>query len=642
VARRLAAILAADVVGYSRMMAADEAGTFARLTALRKDFVEPKITEHRGRVAKLMGDGALVEFASVIDAVECAAAIQTGVAERQGSLPADQRIALRIGINIGDVIIVGDDIYGDGVNVAARLEGLAEPGGVCVARNVYDQVKDKVGFGFEPLGEHHVKNIPAPVTVYRLVSDSGSIVRPSRLGHVRRSTWQWGVAAGAAAVVLIVAAGTGWWYREQAAEGRVGVAAALPLPDKPSIAVLPFDNLSGDPEQEYFADGITEDLITDLSKTSGLFVIARNSSFRYKDSPVDPQQVASDLGVRYLLEGSVRRVGDQVRINAQLIDMTTGGHVWAERYDGSLSDVFALQDRVTQRIVDALAVSLTAREQQAQERAETAVPEAYDAFLKGWEHAQKRTPEQYAKALEYFQQAVELDPDYARAHAAIASVYWKSWWEGWYATLGMSTSGARDAAAESLRRAMAEPSPLAHQVAAQILLGKGQHDDAIVEARKAVDLNPNDAVSRAVLAETLIYSGRPEEALTAIAVARRLDPYDEARYAYLEGFARFGMEQFDAAAQLLERALELGSDLWPPEPTTYREADCDPCEFLLAAYGYLGGRDRDIQATRNRLTGTWNAEMMVVRTIVGYRPFKEKSDAERFAEGLRRAGLREY
>ena len=335
-ARRLAAILAADVVGYSRLMAVDEAGTHARLKALRQDFIEPKIAEHHGRIVKLMGDGALVEFASVVDAVECAAAIQSGVAERQANLPADQRIAFRIGINIGDVIIEEGDIYGDGVNVAARLEGLAEAGGSCVARNVYDQVKDKVQFGFEPAGAHRIKNIPAPVTVYRLLPDPGRVARTSCLKHAKRSTRRWIAAAASAAVVLIAAAGTASWYRQRAAEGQGEAAAALPLPDKPSIAVLPFDNLSGDPDQEYFADGITEDLITDLSKTSGLFVIARNSSFRFKDTPIDPQQVARDLGVRYLLEGSVRRVGDEVRINAQLIDATTSGHVWAERYDGSL------------------------------------------------------------------------------------------------------------------------------------------------------------------------------------------------------------------------------------------------------------------------------------------------------------------
>jgi adenylate cyclase len=275
------------------------------------------------------------------------------------------------------------------------------------------------------------------------------------------------------------------------------------------------------------------------------------------------------------------------------------------------------------------------------ERAETAVPEAYDAFLKGWEHAQRRTPEHYTKALKYFQHAVELDPDYARAHAAIASVYWKSSWEGWYAALGFDNEEARTAAAESLKRAMAEPSPLAHQVAAQMRLWRGRHDEATAEAERAVDLNPNDADSRAVLAEVLIYNGKPGEALTAIAVARRLDPYNEARYAYLEGFARFGLEQFEAAAQLLERALNLGSDLWPAE-TTHRGADCDPCELLVAVYGYLGNHDGDIQAMRDQLSDTWAQHMMKVRSIVAFRPFREPGDAARFAEGLRRAGLPEF
>jgi TolB-like protein/class 3 adenylate cyclase/Flp pilus assembly protein TadD len=637
-ARRLAAILAADVVGYSRLMAVDEKGTHARLKALRQDFLEPKVAEHKGRVVKLMGDGALVEFASVVDAVECAAAVQQGVAERQAALPEDQRIAFRIGINIGDIIIEDDDIYGDGVNVAARLEQLAEPGGICVSRTVYNHVKNKVAFGFEPMGEHRVKNIPEPVVAYRVLADPDSGGKAIGVKRARRPSRRGWVAAAAGAIVLVAAAGTAWWYRDRATEGPVEAAAALPLPDQPSIAVLPFDNLSGDPDQEYFADGITEDLITDLSKSSGLFVIARNSSFRYKDMAVDPEKVARELGVRYLLEGSVRRVGDQVRINAQLIDATTTGHVWAERYDGSLADVFALQDRVTQKIVDALAVSLTAREPRTRERAETAVPEAYDAFLEGWEHFRMRTPEHYAKALKYFQQAVELDPDYARAHAAIASVYWRSFAEGWTPMLGVGTYEAENAAAEHLERAMVEPTSLAHQVAAQMRLRKARYDDAIAAAEQGVALDPSDADSRAVLAEVLIYCGRPEEALAAIEAARRLDPHNAARYAYLEGFARFGLDQFDAAAQLLERALELGPDLWPPETTTYSEADCDPCELLLAVYGYLGGRDDEIQAMRDRLDATWGTVGININTVLAYRPFKEAGDRERFAEGLRRAG----
>jgi adenylate cyclase len=332
--------------------------------------------------------------------------IQEGVAERQAELPEDRRIALRIGINLGDIIIEDEDIYGDGVNVAARLEQLAEPGGMCVSRTVYNHVKNKVALGFEPMGEHRVKNIPEPVTVYRVLAYPDPFPKGAR-----RQSWRRSIAATAAAVVLMAAAGTAWWYRDRAADGPPETtAAALPLPDMPSIAVLPFDNLSGDPDQAYFADGITEDLTTDLSKSSGMFVIARNSSFRYKGVAVDPKTVARELGVRYLLEGSVQRVRDQVRINAQLIDATTSGHVWAERYDGTLADVFALQDRVTRRIVDALAVSLTAREQRAREETETDVSEAYDAFLKGWEHFQVRTPEHYGKALVYFQHAVKLDP----------------------------------------------------------------------------------------------------------------------------------------------------------------------------------------------------------------------------------------
>ena len=436
-ARRLAAILAADVVGYSRLMAADEQGTHARLKALRRDFIEPKIAEHHGRIVKLMGDGALVEFASVVDAVECAAAIQKGVAERQVEVSDDQRIAFRIGINIGDIIIEDDDIFGDGVNVAARLEQLAESGGIYVTRNVYSQVKNKVAFGFESMGEHKVKNIPEPVIACRAITDPGLIAKTLGLRRAGVPNWRWALV-GLLALASLGATGIAAWLQPWHAAEAPSKADAPPLPDRPSIAVLPFENFSGDPEQEYFADGITEDLITDLSKTSGLFVIARNSSFRYKGVAVDPIMVARDLGVRYLLEGSVRRVDDQVQINAQLIDGTTSGHVWAERYDGSLADVFALQDRVTQKIVGALSINLTLPERRTRDRTETAVPEAYDAFLKGWEHFQIRTPEQYAKALEYFQQAVELDPVYARAHAAIAAVYWRSFRRGGLRCLGLA------------------------------------------------------------------------------------------------------------------------------------------------------------------------------------------------------------
>ncbi|MEE9210059.1 MAG: adenylate/guanylate cyclase domain-containing protein, partial [Kiloniellales bacterium] len=342
--RRLAAILAADVVGYSRLMGEDEAGTLARLQAHREALIDPKIAEHHGRLVKLMGDGALVEFASVVDAVECAVEIQRAMAGRQEGVPQDKRIEFRIGINIGDVIVEGEDIYGDGVNVAARLEGLAEPGGICISRAARDQIRDKLDFELEDLGEHEVKNIARPIRVFRVrtEADAGAAVGSTRPSG--RKFGRWPVAA---ALVIAAAAGAALWQFQPRApaptpEAVRQQAAAVRVPDRPSIAVLPFTNMSGDPEQEYFSDGITEDIITDLSKVSGLFVVARHSSFTYKGKAVRVQDVGRDLGVRHVLEGSVRKAGGRVRITAQLIDAASGDHVWAERYDRDLTDVFAV------------------------------------------------------------------------------------------------------------------------------------------------------------------------------------------------------------------------------------------------------------------------------------------------------------
>jgi len=323
--RRLTAILAADVVGYTRLMGEDEAGTHTRLRALRKDFIEPKVAEHRGRVVKLTGDGMLVEFASVIDAVQCAVVIQRGLAEKSAPEAPDQRIELRIGINLGDVIFDEDDIYGDGVNIAARLEGLAAPGGICLSDSAHQMTRAGLDLAFEDLGEQRVKNVPVPVRV-----------------------WHWVAAAAPNRISALEA----------------GQALSAERSEKPSIAVLPFDNMSADPEQTYFSDGITEDLITDLSQVSGLAVAARNAVFVYKSQPVQPQQVGRDLGVRYVLEGSVRRAANRIRINAQLIDTTTGYHLWAERYDRVLEDIFDLQDEITQEIVGSLKVHLTPLERE--------------------------------------------------------------------------------------------------------------------------------------------------------------------------------------------------------------------------------------------------------------------------------------
>ena len=320
--RRLAAILVADVVGYSRLMEEDEAGTLAALKAHRAELIDPEIAEYHGRIVKLMGDGALVEFPSVVDAVECAGDIQVGMAARNADVPEGRRIEFRIGINLGDIIVEGEDIYGDGVNVAARLQELAEPGGVCISSAVYEQVHKKTDLAFQDMGKREVKNISEPVRVYRVdASDSNS-------------------------------------------PGHVGSGERLSVPDKPSVAVLPFTNMSGDPEQEYFSDGITEDIITDLSKISGLFVVARNAVFLYKEKAVSPVDVSRDLGVAYVVEGSVRKAGNRMRISAQLIDPHTGYHIWAERYDRDVADIFALQDEITEKIVGALEVKLTKGEQE--------------------------------------------------------------------------------------------------------------------------------------------------------------------------------------------------------------------------------------------------------------------------------------
>ncbi|MHC4611210.1 MAG: adenylate/guanylate cyclase domain-containing protein, partial [Planctomycetota bacterium] len=380
VQRRLAAILAADVVGYSRLIRADEEGTLAALKILHKDLIDPKIAEHHGRVVKLMGDGMLAEFGSVVDAVRAAAEVQHAIAERNANLPEEQRMVFRVGINLGDVVIDGDDIHGDGINVAARLEGLAAPGGICISAAVYDQVRDRLELAFEDLGEQEVKNIDRPVRVWRWTTDAS-------------------VTTG----------------------GLATADKQLSLPDKPSIAVLSFVNMSGDPEQEFFSDGMAEEIITALSRYRWFFVIARNSSFTYKGRAVDVTQVGQELGVRYVLEGSVRKAGNRVRVTAQLIDATTGNHIWAERYDRELDDIFALQDEITETIVAAVEPELGVVER---ERARRKRPEnlgAWGSYQRGlWHLLGDPTRDALAEARRLFQHACELDPEFAAAYADLA------------------------------------------------------------------------------------------------------------------------------------------------------------------------------------------------------------------------------
>jgi TolB-like protein/class 3 adenylate cyclase len=577
VERKLTTILAADVVGYSRLMAADEAGTLAQLKAHRKELIEPKAAAYHGRVVKLIGDGILMEFGSVVDAVTFAVEVQRAMVLRNSDVPEDQRITYRIGINIGDIIVEGDDIYGDGVNVAARLEALANPGGICVARNVHSQVEAKVDLAFKDLGEQEVKNIPKPVQVFKVLLGSSVTDQNVTAASAASRSWRWPVAAGGLAMLVIVAgvavSQKPWApHEEPTSEANM----AFPLPDKPSIAVLPFHNMSKDESQEYFADGMTEDLITDLSKISGLFVIARNSSFSYKGQKVTVGQVAEELGVRYVLEGSVRRAGDEVRINAQLIDATTGGHLWAERYDGRLDDIFDLQDSVTAQIVVALAVSLTGEEQAERVRHGTENALAHDSYLQGWARYKLLTPEDLKEAVPFFEEAIRLDPNYAQAHAALASLYWDIFKNDWAFDLNMPSARAESQANEHLEQALKSPSPLAHVLQARMFAEWGFPGEAVAEAEKAVAVDESDAAALAGLADALVKADRAAEGLGHIERALRLDPHHPPSYLIILGAVQFGMEDFEAAAATFERAVRHNPD---------NEL---PWIYLASSYGHLG------------------------------------------------------
>jgi TolB-like protein/lipoprotein NlpI len=622
-------------------MEQDEAGTFSRLRAHRKELFEPRIAEHNGHVFKLMGDGLLAEFDSAVDALECAIALQQGLAERNAPLPENERIECRIGVNLGDVIVEKEangeiDMHGDGVIIANRLQALAESGDVVISGVVYDQLKRKVDAGFEYLGEHHVKNIAEPVRVYRVLTDMaiGSTINAPRKS-ARARKWPAFVTA---ALFLALISGVAGWLRpwEPRIEAASVARMVLPLPDKPSIAVLPFANMSGDPQQEFFADGLTDDLITGLSQVSGLFVIARNTSFTYKGKPVKIAQVAEELGVRYVLEGSVQRAGDQVRINAQLIDALNGGHVWADRFDGSLADIFALQDKVTDGTADALAVRLTPTQQAAIGQKVTAVPAAYDQFLRGWEHYRRTSPEDYAKAIPFFESAIKLDPSYYRAYAALALVYVVSSAREWTAGMGISQIEARVRAQRFLKIAQKQPSALTHQVAGAIHLQRGQTIDSLAEFKQAIALDPSDSWSYAFASIALAISNRPDEAVAYINTAMRLDPRPPPLFLSYLGFAQFNLDHFNDAVASLERATGLNPD--------------DQYAFLTlgAVYGYLGRKQEAMTAVAryNQLAvqqGGVPATISAARDLNScYCGAMSEAVAARLSKGLRQAGVPEY
>ena len=574
VERRLAAILSADVVGYSRLMGDDEAGTLGRLKAHRTEFFDPTIAAHNGRIVKLMGDGALVEFASVVAAVDCAAEIQRGMAERNAGEPEAQRIAFRIGVNLGDVIVDGDDIYGDGVNIAARLQEIAEPGGVCISGDAYRQVKGKTDTRFEDLGERAVKNIAEPVRLYRLTT-----------------------AAAAPAS-----------------------AEPLALPDKPSIAVLPFVNMSGDAEQEYFSDGITEDIITELTRFGELFVIARNSSFSYKGKSVKVQEIGRDLGVAYVVEGSVRKAGNRVRITAQLVEAETGNHVWAERYDRDLEDIFAVQDEITRAIVSILPVRLHGALIESGHRKPTQNLTAYDYFLRGrWVYTQSSGEDR--SALDLLAKAVEIDPRCAQAYACMAEVYAYSVF-----TLWPMDEDPIPLARTNIKRALAvgEGDSFVHAIAAHVYIICGDHDLARSHVERAVAINPNDIWARHAYGIILTYCGEPSDGAKWMVETQRLDPHPPDFLLEMLAECRYLLGEYEALIEIYTRWQNPPLHMYTQLAAAYAQLDrMDESRAAFETYQRLRPPDADFAyylAAHMRLC-------------------KRQEDADHWLEGYRKAGF---
>jgi len=643
--QRLAAILAADAVGYSRLMEIDERATARALEDAHAVFRE-HVSAHHGRVINTVGDSVLAVFETAGGAVTAALAVQRALAAAAEEVAEARRLRFRMGVHLGDVNERADgDVYGDGINIAARLQTLAQPGGIVVSEAVRGAVKSRVAATFDDLGIQAVKNIADPVRAFAVRSEGAPrppVVPQVVSGHARLRPSR-RVAWFAAAAVLLVALGAAWWQRgtpvrQTPAPVPAQTSTATPVPPtapgvsgKPSIAVLPFDNMSGEADKAYFADGITEDLITDLSKVAGLVVIARNSTFQYKGKARDVREIGKALNASYVLEGSVRRSGDSVRVNAQLIDASTGAHVWADRYDGELKNLFTLQDTIARNVAKALSVELTKDESDRVTKRGTENVQAYDMVLKGWEHYLKQTPEEFRAAIADFKKATEIDPTYGRAWAALAAIHWEIYTRYWGPTLGLSRDTQADAE-QYLAKAMKNPTPLAHEVSSAMLVHAQQHADAIAAAQRAVANDPNDADGYVALAGALNFAGRPTEALEAVEKAMRLNPHYPSSYAYQRGLALFELNRQDEAAASLERAIELNrDDYWSQR-------------LLLAVYGLAGKKDAALGLAdsirnndrRGRFAGH---DPLTIRAVTYWYPFAKPEDAKRFATGLAKAGI---
>ena len=623
--RKLTAILSADVEGYSRLMAEDEEATVRTITTYR-EVMTALIQQHRGKVVDSPGDNLLAEFISVVDAVQCAVSVQKEISARNTELPENRKMHFRIGINLGDVIEEDDRIYGDGVNIAARLEGLAEPGGICISKTAFDHIESKLPYGYDFIGDQTVKNIPKPVGAYRVLMDPRVTVKgrleEKKIAPVRRMPILVGVV-----VILVLAVAVGIWQfymRRPSVEPASVEKMAFPLPDKPSIAVLPFDNLSGDSQQDYFSDGITESIITALSNVSNLFVIARNSTFTYKGKPVKVQQVAQELGVRYVLEGSVQRSGDQVRITAQLNDALKGHHLWAEKYDRKIGEIFALQDDITERVATALEVKLTEGEQARMWRRKADNPEAYEYFLRGLKIYRSFTKEDNAQARKLWEKAAELDPNYAQAWLQIGWTHYRDGRFGWTDIPTKSLSQAEDLAQKTLTLDYSMPE--AYSLLSVVFMARRQHDKAVAYGEKAIALAPNLADLTATIGVTYLYSGRPDETIKLVRKSMRLSPYYPAWYLPVLGLAYRLTGQYEEAITVMEK--------WPPR---------DPhsmLPYMILAFTYIeAGREEDAHAAVAEVL-----KRNPKASIEGYAatiPYKDPAEIERIKESLRKAGLPE-
>jgi adenylate cyclase len=620
--RKLAAILSADVKGYSRLMSEDEAHTIGTLTEYR-EIMSSFIQKKHGRVVDSPGDNLLAEFASVINAVQCALEIQEELKARNADLSETRRMEFRIGVNLGDVVEEDERIYGDGVNIAARLENLAEAGGICISGSVYKQVKNKLALGYEYLGERSVKNIAEPINVYRVLMEpdaAGKVISEKR-AWLKGGQWV-AVAAGALIVVAAAVAVWNYYFRSTAPIEKVASIAksAIPLADRASIAVLPFKNLSGDQEQEYFSDGITNDIITDLSKFRELLVIASNTVFTYKGKPVKVQQISEELGVRYVLEGSVQKLSNKVRINAQLIDATTDHHIWAERYDRDLNDLFAVQNEIVQTIVTTLAIKVDAAERARAMHKDTDNLEAYDFVLRGEEFLFRRTRTANIKAKEMFKKATELDSSYALACTGMGWSYYIAVVSGWteFPLQAMEKALAFGQKALSI----GEPDAMAHALLGSVYLRMEKYDLAISELQHAIELNPNHAISHLRLGTIMLFAGQTDEAIQLLQTGLRYHPYTDPNDYGRLALAYYLKGKYEDAIMTIEPGLGRNpNNAW--------------LHITLAAAYAQAGRSEDAKHS---------AEMIkklspFFEVDSSFTLFRNPADRDKIIEGLRKAGL---